>query len=212
MKLWTISSWVIGIGIVALMGSILFAPLPLLSRYGLALLMTVIILGAVSLVHSLLVFVKETPKRRWAEPKTDASQPMFLNLKLKTWKNIGEWALMLIVLFVLWQFQHGNLGSRECPDIVRGNPSSSIRVQYFYSPFCPACWKGEQIMQRLVAKRPDVRFENFDVRYCGEVMFAEGVRGSPAYHVKNANMSETTYGTDVARVEQEVCSLLGGCP
>ncbi len=161
-------------------------------------------------MHSALVFVRDIPKRKWSEQKQEAPSPTYFGLRIKAWKSIGEWAFMLIVFVVLWQFQSGNLGSKECPDLVRGNPEGATTVQYFYSPFCPACWKGERFLQGLVAKYPQFRFENFDARYCQEVMLREGVRGSPAFHVKNASQAETVYGVDAERVEQTVCSI-GDC-
>lgn len=210
MKLWNILNWAISIGMLILVGSILFSPLPKLSAYGFPLLLAIIGLGALSLIHSVYEFVRSTPKRRWAEPKPEVPPTTFLNINVKTWKTIGEWAFWLVILFALWQFRRGALGSKECPDIVRGNPEGAITVQYFYSPFCPACWKGEQVLQQFIKKYPRVRFENFDARYCSSAMWEAGVRGSPAYHFRSANASDTVYGADTERIENALCAV-GGC-
>jgi len=198
------------VGIVALLVLILFVPLSFWAKYGFSLLITAIILGLLSLIHSAFVFVKETPKRKWGKPKPEAPQKIFLKLKIKTWKTIGEWAFVIVALIVLWQFKQGSIGSKECPDIVRGSVDSSITIQYFYSPFCPACWEVETLLQGLIAKYPKVRFENYDVRYCKESAFKARVRGSPAYHVQNLNSSEVVYGLELNKIESAICKV-GGC-
>jgi len=208
-KFWTLLNWISGIGVIALLGAVLFAPLPLLSKYGMRLLLMIIALGVLSMLHSAYVFVKEIPKRKWGDQKKEY-EPVLLGVKRKTWKSIGEWGFMILVLIILWQYQRGGIGSKECPDLVRGNEESSSIVQYFYSPFCPACWKGEKIMQNLIKKYPNVRFENLDSRYCKNDMREAGVRRSPAYNLKNAAESKVVYGIDGGDIERNLCDL-GGC-
>lgn len=210
MKLFDILNWIVGIGVTALIISILFVPLPVLSKYGFMLLMTIIVLGVLGLVHSALVFVRDIPKRKWNEQKAETPLLTYFGLKVKTWKSVGEWGFMLIVIIVLLQFQRGNLGSKECPDIIRGNSDSTIVVQYFYSPFCPACWKGERIAQQLLDRYPGVRLENYDARYCKRVMLDAEVRGSPAYRFQSANASQIVYGVDKEQIENTFCAM-GGC-
>ena len=210
MKFWKVIDWISGISGAVLVFSILFVPISMLAKYADLLFVFIIILIFVSLVHSLYVFVKETPKRKWGKPKKqDEDTRRFLNLRIKTWKTIGEWAGIIIILFIIWQFKQGSIGSRDCPDIVTGNQESQIVLQYFYSPFCPACWKGEQIVQNLVEKYPKIRIENYDVRYCKSLMWSAGIRGSPAYHVRSANASDTAYGIDASVIEKQLCGVAG---
>lgn len=210
MKFWNIIDIISMVGIAALLGLILFVPLPFWANYGFFLMMSVLILVILSLLHAAFVFVKETPKRKWDKPKPEVPQEIFLKLKIKTWKTIGEWAFVIVALIVLWQFKQGSIGSKHCPDTVRGSTDSSVTMQYFYSPFCPVCWKGETILQELIAKYPKVRFENYDIRYCKEAAFKAMVRSSPAYHVQNLNNSEVVYDSELKQIESALCRL-GGC-
>lgn len=210
MNLWKVIDWSAGLILVFLLVLIIFAPLPAWADYGGVLLFLVLALGVLSILHSVYVFVKEIPQRRQGELKSEIPQKSFLNVKVKTWKTIGEWAFLLGVIFVFWQFQTGKLGNKECPDLVRGNPESKIVVKYFYSPFCPACWKGEQALQVLIKKYPGIRIESIDARYCTQEILDTGVRGSPAFYAANGTSSKITYGFDLERIEPGVCAI-GGC-
>ncbi len=210
MRFWNIIDIVSMVGIVALLVLILFVPLSFWAKYGFSLLITAIILGLLSLMHSAFVFVKETPKRKWGKPNPEAPQKIFLNLKIKTWKMIGGWAFVIVALIVLWQFRQGYIGGKQCPDTASGNIDSSVTMRYFYSPFCPACWKGETVLQELIVKYPKVRFENYDIRYCDEESIKAMVRGSPAYNIRNLNSSEVVYGLELNKIESAICKA-GGC-
>lgn len=212
MRFWNLLSWIVAAGAVVLLVSILFVPLQLFARYGINLLMTLLVLGFVEVLHFIYVFIKETPKRKWGvqEEKLEQAQPTFLGLKWKTWKSLGEWGFMLLVLLILWESKQGTFGNKECSDLIRGDLEGSTHIQYFYSPFCPACWKGELIVQELIIKHPKIRFENFDVRYCKNAMQMAGVRGSPSYYLKSGNKTEIIYEVDAENVENALCKM-GNC-
>ena len=209
MDIWKIIGWIVNVGIVLLMISIIFLPFQLLSKYGFKLLFTVIVLGVLLLLHSALVFIQDIPKRKAGE-KEIVEERTFLSLRLKTWKKIAEWTATIILVVIVLQFQSGSIGNKECPDLVRGNSQGQVVLQYFYSPFCPACWNGERIIQKLIEKYPSVRYENYDKRYCYDAMSQANVRGTPGYNLKGTNSSEIIYGVDAERIEQTLCRV-GGC-
>ncbi len=208
MKFWKVVETLLEISVVILLVSILFVPLPTLSKYGMFLLLSIIVAGIISLIRSAYVFVNEIPARKQAHEQNEP--PWALGLSWKTWKGIGSWTVAIILFIILLNYSRGHIGTKECPDILRGNTESDIVVKYFYSPFCPACWTGERTIQNLLDKYPQIRYENFDSRYCTDDMRTAHIRGTPAYQIWNGNTTEITYGVDAEQTEKALCKL-GGC-
>lgn len=202
MDIWKILDWIATIGIVLLLGAIFFMPLPTLAKFGMPILLSLLALIAIILLHSAYAFVEEIPKRKQALEQ-ETKEPS------KKWKKIAEWSVYIILFFILWQAARGNIGEKQCPDLIRGNTESAITIQYFYSPFCPACWTGERILEQFMQKYPSVRYENYDARYCKEEMNDAGVRGSPAYAIKG-NTTQVTYEKSAEQLERLLCTA-GGC-
>lgn len=207
---WKIIDWISVALLIMLIVSILFVPLEYLALYADNIFALMFIFVPLSLLYSIYRFVKEIPKRKWSKAKKQEDEPKLFNIRIKTWKSIGEWTAMVIVLIIILLYQRGLIGSKECPDSIRGNKEGKLVVQYYYTPFCPACWKGENFMQTLIEKYPDAKFENYDVRYCGESMYVSGVSGSPAYYISNGNNSKIIYGSKPEKVELALCEL-GAC-
>ncbi len=207
--LWKIIDWIAIALPVILIASILFIPLQFFALYADDIFALILVFAPLSIAYSIYKFVKETPKRKWGKPKVQEDEPKLFNIKIKTWKSIGEWTAMIIILIIIWQYKNGSIGSKECPDLIRGKEESKLVIQYYYSPFCPACWKGETLIKSLIKKHPDARFENYDVRYCKESMIISGIRGSPAYHISSGNASGIIYGSEPEKVEKELCNLSG---
>lgn len=205
---WKLVNWLVTASAIVLILSILFAPFEVFARYAFMLFMTVIVLAASLILHSFIKFVKETPKRKWSAPKQEVPSRIILGLKVKTWKNSLEWTGMLVVLVILVLFQRGVIGSKACPDLVRGNAEGNTTVQYFYTPFCPACWKGELFMQRMIGKYSAVRFENYDIRYCKDIE----IRNTPAYRITKGSTAQVVHGLNARRFGAALCAVSGACP
>ena len=91
----------------------------------------------------------------------------------------------LAILIMKAQIIAGMLGVEraQCPYTSLGNPDASVRLQYFDSPFCPACWVQEPYLQELVEERgDDFVLEKYDINMCKRSKEL-GVRGTPAFYI-----------------------------
>ena len=92
------------------------------------------------------------------------------------------------MFFIMLGFKNGTLGSAECPDIIRGNPEADLQIKYFYSPFCPHCWKEEPIFKDILDKHGNTfSLETYDIRYCKEETDKYKVIGAPTFVFSNNN-------------------------
>jgi len=158
----------------------IFVPFHYLALYGIWIIRAFFIIIPIWLVLELYIFMKETPKRR-EETKKEDKRKIF-GMKRKTFFSILHWGALIIILIVLLNLKSGNIGSAECPEIIQGNKNANLKIKYFYSPFCPSCWRSEPLLNELVKNQGDLfSIEKYDIRYCTEVTEEYKIYQVPSY-------------------------------
>ena len=101
------------------------------------------------------------------------------------------------LLFIILSLKKGNIGSTECPNIIQGNVDANFKIKYFYSPFCPYCWKQEPILRNALKTYGDsFNLERYDIRYCKDEVAKYKVSGTPSFVfvLKNESKEFPSYG------------------
>ena len=156
--------------------------------------------------------------------------PKFVKMrKNKFWKIMKEnkdvvhiiiaLVIILIILQPLTNWWVGtNLnprGKQNCPYAVAGNPASDFTIKYFSSPSCPACWKWEFVLRKLLKEHGSSFFiEKYDLRVCFKEVEQYGIVGTPSYVLipKKANKEFIHFGyLSYDNMEQTICKWTGDC-
>lgn len=175
--------------------SLIFAPFHIFSRYGYWIMKIIIPLFVISIMLDLFYFAKDSDKRRFGSKKKD-NRKLF-GIRRKIFFSIIEGVGVIIVIIILFNVKDGSIGTKECPDIIQGNKEANIKVKYFYSPFCPYCWKSEPILRDAINSKGNMfSLEKYDVRYCDSEVIRYKVSGTPSYVfiLKNESKEFVSYG------------------
>ncbi len=106
--------------------------------------------------------------------------------------------MLILILFVsrksLAKFVGGRLDSenqKNCPSKILGNISSTVKIKYFESPYCPACWKEELFAFPQLFRRMNDSFfmEKYDIRFCKDEVNRYAVVGTPTFVFQDINSS-----------------------
>lgn len=184
--------------------SLIFVPLNYFSLYGSWIIAIGGVVFVISIVLDLFYFAKETPSRKWGKDKKEDNRKIF-GIKRKTFIFIIELIGVLILFFILLGFKKGSIGSAECPNIIEGNIDADFKIEYFYSPFCPHCWKEEQILRDMLDKHGDTfSLERYDIRYCDKEVDKYKVVGVPTFvFSKNDENKEFKQHTFISKEQLE---------
>lgn len=115
---------------------------------------------------------------------------------MKTILIISVIAMIFILIFAfqgkIKKFIGRQLDSenqKNCPSKILGNTSSAVRVAYFETPYCPACWKEELFAFLPLFKKMGNSFymEKYDIRYCRDLVRKYRVIGTPTFVFQNTN-------------------------
>ena len=173
----------------------IFVPFHYLVLYGIWVIRAFFIIIPLWLVLEIYIFMKETPERRRGQKKVDTRK--LFGMKRKTFFSILQWAGLIIVLIVLLNLRSGNIGSAECPDIIQGNQNANLKIKYFYTPFCPSCWRSEPFLNELVKNQGDLfSIEKYDIRYCTDITNEYKIYQMPSYVfiLQNESKESVNYG------------------
>ena len=173
----------------------IFVPFHYLVLYGIWVIRAFFIIIPLWLVLEIYIFMKETPERRRGQKRVDTRK--LFGMKRKTFFSILQWAGLIIVLIVLLNLRSGNIGSAECPDIIQGNQNANLKIKYFYTPFCPSCWRSEPFLNELVKKQGDLfSIEKYDIRYCTDITKEYKIYQMPSYVfiLQNESEESVNYG------------------
>ncbi len=171
-------------GIALFFLALLFMPFHVFTRFAFPVFSVILLIFVGNLIYELYAFAKNSQKRR-ENVVQPAVGKRILGMRVKT---VVEWTGIIILLIVLWNFQKGNFGSKECPDFISNN--KSVEIDIFYNPFCPACWT----IENEVFKLKDIKIVNYDVRYCTRHTEL-GLYGSPSFAIiKNNTILSKGYG------------------
>ena len=176
--------------------SLIFVPLEHFSIYGKWLITLGFFLFVVSIVLDMYYFAKDTPKRKWAEPKKQDTRKVF-GIKRKRFFIGLEIIGFIVLFFIIISFKKGSIGSAECPDAIQGNVNANFKIKYFYSPFCHYCWKQEPILRdALKTHGNSFSLERYDIRYCKNEVARYKVSGTPSFVfiLKNESKEFPSYG------------------
>lgn len=176
--------------------SLIFVPLQYFSIYSNWLIKTGIVLFIVTISMDLYYFVRDTPKRKWGKPKKQDSRRIF-GIKRKIFFSSLQWAALLLLLFLILSIKDGKIGYAECPSTISGNVDANLAIKYFYSPFCPSCWKQEPILRdMLLSHGKSFSLERYDIRYCKEEVAKYRVMGTPSFVfiLKNESKEFSSHG------------------
>ena len=159
--------------------SLMFIPIKIFSIYSNLLLKLGILFFVASLIMDVYFFVKDTPKRKYGKKKDGKK---ILGVNRKVFLNVLNLIGLTLLLILIIAMKSGKIGSLDCPDEIEGNIESEFRIKYFYSPFCPYCWKQEPILKEAVKIYGD-RFslERYDIRYCKEETAKYNIVGTPSF-------------------------------
>lgn len=161
--------------------SLIFVPLNYFSLYGRWIITIGIVMFVMSIALDLFYFAKETPSRKWGKHKKEDTKKIF-GIKRKTFVFIIELVVVVILFFIILGFKKGSIGSAECPNIIEGNLDADLKIKYFYSPFCPYCWKEEPILKEMLDKHGNAfSLERYDIRYCDKEVDKYKIMGTPAF-------------------------------
>ena len=160
--------------------SLIFVPMHIFTLYGQALITIFVMTFIASIVTDIFYFAKDSDKRRHDEKKKDTRK--IFGIKRNLFFSILEWAGLIILFFIILGFKEGNIGSAACPDSIQGNVDANFKIKYYYSPFCPSCWKQEPILRdMLTTYGKDFSLEKYDVRYCKEEVNKYRISGTPSF-------------------------------
>jgi glutaredoxin-related protein len=87
----------------------------------------------------------------------------------------------------------GEIGMKTCPERV-ANPDSEAKISFFYSPFCPGCFKAEAELGALISSGVDARVEWYDARFCHDDADRYGFTGTPCIAVEKGGQVERACG------------------
>lgn len=124
-----------------------------------------------------------------------AASLFFLSNKISqnTLPKIIGYSFGFACLVLIAGVPSGELGMAECPDSVE-NPSASVKIFYFYSPFCPKCHQQESELKSLVSEIGDVGIYKYDIRYCRKEAEARGFSGTPCISITAGGQSLSACG------------------
>ncbi len=194
-KLKEILSYILIILVVVFIFSFIFVPLHIFSIYGYWIMKIAIPLFVISIIFDLFYFAKDSDKRRQSKKKVDHRK--IFGMKRKILFSIIEWGGIIVVIVILLALKKGSIGAKECPDIIQGNEKANLKIKYFYSPFCPYCWKSEPILREAINSKGNLfSLERYDVRYCDNEVIRYKVSGTPSYVfiLKNESKEFVSYG------------------
>lgn len=190
----------------------IFVPFHYLALYGIWVIRVSFIIFPIWLVLEIYIFMKGTPERKWGQKKVDTRK--LFGMKRKTFFSILQWAGLIIILIVLLNLRSGNIGGAECPDSIQGNQNANLKIKYFYSPFCPSCWRSEPILNEVVNNQGNLfSIEKYDIRYCTKVTEEYKIYQVPSYVFipQNESKESVNYGfIPKDKFEEILFDLVGG--
>lgn len=176
--------------------SLIFIPLQYFSRYGKLLITFGFFILVTSLIMDLYYFAKDTPKRKWGKPQKQDTRTI-LGIKRRWLFTTLEWIGIVILIIILINIKKGTIGNAQCPDTIQGSQEADLRIKYFYSPFCPYCWKEEPILRDMLTSYGNsLSLERYDIRYCKDEVAKYRVSGTPSFVfiLKNESKEFPSYG------------------
>ena len=114
---------------------------------------------------------------------------------------------ILVGIVLIITYADTFMGANQCPKNTMGNASSIVKIKYFSSPFCIACWKQKTILTELFAEQGNKFYlEEYDVDFCKEAAAPHYIKAIPAFIIGD----KVLYGLQPKeQLEKYICG--GAC-
>lgn len=89
---------------------------------------------------------------------------------------------ILVGVVLIITYADNFIGAGQCPKSIMGNSNASVKIKYFSSPLCIACWKQKTILTEL-SKEQGTKFylEEYDVDFCRDAAAPHYIKAIPAF-------------------------------